>query len=200
MYKFLSKTLKIIVKVLFRVKVEGLENIPKEGACIIAGNHKSNWDPVFLASLIDVREINGVAKKELFKVPVLKSVLKKCNVIPVDRENPDLATIKAILKVLKENGVIGIFPEGTRHKDLDTFAGVKPGVGMFAVKGKSLVVPVSIVTNYKLFSKVYVYIDKPMNFEEYYSKRATSEDYMEISNSVMDTVKENYFAIRKMED
>ncbi|MBQ8999311.1 MAG: 1-acyl-sn-glycerol-3-phosphate acyltransferase [Clostridium sp.] len=196
MYKSLSKISKCFVKMFFRVEVEGLENIPKEGACIIAGNHKSNWDPVFVASLIDTRIINGVGKKELFKVPVLKSILKKCHVIPVDRENPDLSTIKSILKVLKNGDVIGIFPEGTRHKDLNTFAEVKAGLGMFAVKGKSPVVPVSIVTNYKLFSKVYIYIDKPMEFEDYYAKRATSDDYTEISNSVMNVIKSNYFRLK----
>ena len=196
MYKSLTKILKGFVKIFFKVKVEGLENIPKEGACIIAGNHKSNWDPVFVASLIDTRVINGVGKKELFKVPILKSILKKCHVIPVDRENPDLSTIKAILKVLKNGDVIGIFPEGTRHKDLNTFAEAKAGLGMFAVKGKSSVVPVSIVTNYKLFSKVYIYIDKPMSFEDYYAKKSTSEDYTGISNSVMDVIKENYFRLK----
>ena len=196
MYKNLTKILKVIVKMLFRVKVEGVENIPKEGACIIAANHKSNWDPVFIAGLINTRVINGVAKKELFKVPILKNILKKCFVIPVDRENPDICTIKSILKVLKNDGVIGIFPEGTRHKDLDTFAEPKAGLGMFAVKGKCEVIPVSIVTNYKLFSKVCIYIDKPISFEEYYGKKANTEDYEKISKDVMSVIEKNYFDIK----
>lgn len=196
MYKNLTRILKVIVKMLFRVKVEGVENIPKEGACIIAANHKSNWDPVFIAGLINTRVINGVAKKELFKVPILKNILKKCFVIPVDRENPDLSTIKAILKVLKNDGVIGIFPEGTRHKDLDTFAEPKAGLGMFTVKGKCEIIPVSIVANYKLFSKVCIYIDKPMSFEEYYGKKATTEDYEKISKDVMSVIEKNYFDIK----
>ena len=196
MYKVISKILNISSKAFFKVEVIGLENIPSEGACIIAANHKSNWDAVFMAGLMGDRVINGVAKEELFKVPVLKSILKKCFVIPVNRDNPDMKTIKSILKVLKEEKVLGIFPEGTRHKDLDTFAEAKSGLGMFAVKGKSAVVPVSIVTNYKLFSKVTIYIDKAISFEEFYDKRNKVEDYEYITNVVMDTIKSNYFKVK----
>lgn len=196
MYKVVSKILNISSKVLFRIEVQGVENIPQEGACIITANHKSNWDIVFMAGLMGKRVINTVAKKELFEVPILRAILKKCFVIPIDRNNPDIKTIKRILKVLKENKALCIFPEGTRHKDLNTFADAKSGLGMFAVKGKSVVVPVSIVTNYKLFSKVIVYIDKPISFNEYYDKKNKTEDYEYITNIVMDTIKSNYFKIK----
>lgn len=196
MYKVVSKILNISSKVLFRIEVQGVENIPQEGACIITANHKSNWDIVFMAGLMGERVINTVAKKELFEVPILRVILKKCFVIPIDRNNPDIKTIKRILKVLKENKALCIFPEGTRHKDLNTFADAKSGLGMFAVKGKSVVVPVSIVTNYKLFSKVIVYIDKPISFNEYYDKKNKTEDYEYITNIVMDTIKSNYFKIK----
>lgn len=197
MYKVITKILNVAVRILFRVEVKGIENVPKEGACILACNHKSNWDPVFIAGLINSRVVNGVAKKELFDVPVLKYILKKCFVIPVNRDNPDISTIKTILKVLKNGGVIGIFPEGTRHKDLNTFSEAKAGLGMFAVKGKSEVVPISIITNYKLFSKVVIYIDKPMNFEEFYGKRIGTNEYEEISDRVMNVIKDNYFKNQK---
>ena len=196
MYKVVSKILNISSKVLFRIEVQGVENIPQEGACIITANHKSNWDIVFMAGFMGERVINTVAKKELFEVPILRVILKKCFVIPIDRNNPDIKTIKRILKALKENKALCIFPEGTRHKDLNTFADAKSGLGMFAVKGKSVVVPVSIVTNYKLFSKVIVYIDKPISFNEYYDKKNKTEDYEYITNIVMDTIKSNYFKIK----
>ena len=196
MYSVISKFLNMSSRILFKVEVVGVENIPQEGACIIAANHKSNWDAVFMAGLMGNRVINGVAKEELFKVPVLKSILKKCFVIPVNRDNPDIKTIKSILKVLKEGKVLGIFPEGTRHKDLDTFASPKSGLGMFAIKGKSVVVPVSIVTNYKLFNKVVIHIDEPISFEKFYDKRSKAEDYEYATNVVMDKIKNNYFEIK----
>lgn len=195
-YNTVTTMMSGVVKILFRVEVIGKENIPKEGACILACNHKSNWDPIMIAGLIKGRKINGVAKKELFKNPILRFILNKLFVISVDRDNPDISTVKKIIKVLKNNEVLGIFPEGTRHKDLDSFSDAKAGLGMFAVKGKARVVPVSIVTNYKIFGKLVIYIDNPIELDEFYGKKLTSEDYESISGSIMDIIKKNYFNIR----
>ena len=192
MYKFITNLFGIIVKSRFKVEIIGLENIPKEGACIIAPNHKSNWDALIICGLIKNRKLSAVAKKELFKNKILASLLNRLSVIPVDREKPELSTIKSVLKVLKDKEAIVIFPEGTRHKDFNSFADAKSGIGLFALKSKSPIVPVSIVTNYKSFSKLKLVIGKPMDFKEYHEKRNTSEDYEVVSQMVMNEIKNNY--------
>lgn len=192
-YKLITKIFEIITKLFFKVEIKGIENLPKEDSYILACNHKSNWDAIILAGLLRERKINGVAKKELFKNPIIKYILDKLGVIPIDRSEPEISTIKKILKLLKEKEIVAIFPEGTRHKDLNSFEQVKPGIGMFALKGKTSVLPVSLVTDYKLFSKVVLVIDKPMHFDEYINKKVTLEDYENVSNSIMNTIKENYF-------
>lgn len=192
MYKFVTNLFEIIVKLRFKIEVIGLENIPKEGACIIAPNHKSNWDALIISGLIKNRKLSVVAKKELFKNKIFAKLLNKLSVIPVDREKPELSTIKSVLKILKNKEAIVIFPEGTRHKDFNSFADVKSGIGLFALKSKSPIIPVSIITNYKSFSKLKLVIGKPMNFEEYYEKRNTSEDYETVSTIVMNEIKNNY--------
>lgn len=195
-YKIVTKTFEIVVKSCYKVKVIGKENIPKEGACIIAPNHKSNWDAIMISGLIRERKINALAKKELFKNSIAKFIFSKLNVIPVDRDKPELSTIKSVLKVLKNDEILAIFPEGTRHKDLDSFENVKAGVGMFALKSKAPVVPISIVTNYKLFSELTIVVGETMKFDEYYNKKNTSQDYEEVSNKIMDKIKTNYFNIK----
>ena len=192
-YKGVTKVFEIVVKMFFKVEIRGIENIPKEGPFIVACNHKSNWDAIILAGLLRDRKMNSVAKKELFKNPILGYFLSKLSVIPIDRDKPEISTIKKILKLLKDKEVVAIFPEGTRHKDLNTFAEVKSGIGMFVIKGKSSVLSISLVTNYKMFSKVVVIIDKPMSFDEYFNKKATSQDYEKVSNEIMDKIKINYF-------
>lgn len=192
-YKCITNLFGVLVKVVFRVKVVGIDNIPQEGSCIIACNHKSNWDGIIIAGLLKKRKINVLAKKELFKNKILKSFLTKLNVIPVDRENPDLSTVKTVLKLLKNNEVIGIFPEGTRNKGEDAFSQAKAGLGMFAIKGKTTVVPVSLISKYKIFGRVTVYIDKPVDLSEYYGKKMNSQDYQVISDDIMDIIKKNYF-------
>lgn len=179
-------------KVFYKYKVIGAENIPNEGNIILAANHKSNLDPIFVASAVKNRKVATIGKKELFDNKILAKILDKLNVIPIDRDNPGISTIKTILKKLKEGYAVGIFPEGTRVKG-NEFGEAKAGLALFAVKGKASVVPISIISNYKLFNKVTVYIDKPISFEEYYKQKLSTEEYERLSGDVLEVIKDNYF-------
>ena len=108
--------LHIISKILFKVKVEGLENIPDEGRIILAANHKSNWDPVFIAGTVRKRKLVGIAKKELNNNKIVAFFIKKLGVITIDRDKPEITSVKKVLKALKEESAVVIFPEGTRVK------------------------------------------------------------------------------------
>lgn len=191
-YKFVVKIFSLYSKIFYKYKVVGAENIPDEGNIILAANHKSNLDPIFIAVAIKNRRVAAIAKKELFNNKILGWILNKLYVIPIDRDNPGISTIKNILKKIKEGFVIGIFPEGTRVKGPE-FGEAKAGLSLFAIKGKSSVVPISIISNYKLFSEVTIYIDKPISFEEYYKKKLSTEDYERLSQDVLEVIKDNYF-------
>lgn len=179
-------------KVFYKYEVVGEENIPNEGNIILAANHKSNLDPIFIASAVKNRKVATIGKKELFDNKILAAILDKLYVIPIDRDNPGISTIKTILKKLKEGYAIGIFPEGTRVKG-NEFGKAKAGLALFAVKGKANVVPISIISNYKLFNKVTIYIDKPISFEEYYKEKLSTEEYERLSGDVLEVIKDNYF-------
>lgn len=191
-YKFVTTVLKCFSKTFYKFKVIGEENIPNEGNLIIAANHKSNLDPIFLASAVQNRQVAAVAKQELFKIKPLGYILKKLNGIPINREKPDVSTIKSILRAIKDGYILGIFPEGTRVKE-PGFGQAKAGLSVFATKGKAQVVPISIITNYKLFNRVTVYIDKPISFEEYYKQKLTTEDHERLAQNVLEVIKENYY-------
>ena len=191
-YKFVTKVFKCFVKIFYQYEVIGAENIPNEGNLIVAANHKSNLDVIFLSAAIENRQIVAVSKKELFDIKPLGYILKKLNVIPINREKPDISTIKNILKAIKDGYALGIFPEGTRVKG-PGFGEAKAGLSLFAVKGRAQVVPVSIISNYKLFNRVTIYIDKPISFEEYYKQKLTSEENKRLSQNVLEVIKENYY-------
>ena len=191
-YNFATKVLLMFSKTFYKFEVIGKENIPNEGNIIIACNHKSNLDPIFIASAIQNREIAAIAKKELFKSKPLAFILDKLNVIPINRDKPDVSTIKNILRSIKDGYILGIFPEGTRVKE-PGFGQAKGGLTVFAVKGKADVVPISIISNYKFFNKVTVYIDKPISFKEYYGKKLTTEDNERLAQNVLEVIKENYY-------
>lgn len=191
-YNFATKVLLMFSKTFYKFEVIGKENIPNEGNIIIACNHKSNLDPIFIASAIQNREIAAIAKKELFKSKPLAFILNKLNVIPINRDKPDVSTIKNILRSIKDGYILGIFPEGTRVKE-PGFGQAKGGLTVFAVKGKADVVPISIISNYKFFNRVTVYIDKPISFKEYYGKKLTTVDNERLAQNVLEVIKENYY-------
>lgn len=113
-YKFVLKLFTLYSKTFYKYEVIGAENVPDEGNIILAANHKSALDPIFVSIAIKNREIATIAKKELFNNKLLGKILTKLHVIPIDRDNPGISSIKTILKKIKEGYAIGIFPEGTR--------------------------------------------------------------------------------------
>ena len=190
-YDFALSVLRLFCKVFFKYEVIGIENVPLEGNVIIAANHKSNLDPIFVASSMTTREVAAIAKKELFDHKVLGFILKKLNTIPIDRENTGIATVKQILRAIKDGYVLGLFPEGTRVKGKE-FGQAKAGLSLFASKGKANVVPISVISSYKLFSRVKIYIGEPIDMSQYFRVKLTNEDHERISEEIMQVIIENY--------
>lgn len=190
-YDFALSVLRLFCKVFFKYEVIGIENVPLEGNVIIAANHKSNLDPIFVASSMTTREVAAIAKKELFDHKVLGFILKKLNTIPIDRENTGIATVKQILRAIKDGYVLGLFPEGTRVKGKE-FGQAKAGLSLFASKGKANVVPISVISSYKLFSRVKIYIGEPIDMSQYFRAKLTNEDHERISEEVMQVIIKNY--------
>ncbi len=190
-YDFALSVLRLFCKVFFKYEVIGIENVPLEGNVIIAANHKSNLDPIFVASSMTTREVAAIAKKELFDHKVLGFILKKLNTIPIDRENTGIATVKQILRAIKDGYVLGLFPEGTRVKGKE-FGQAKAGLSLFASKGKANVVPISVISSYKLFSRVKIYIGEPIDMSQYFRAKLTNEDHERISEEIMQVIIKNY--------
>lgn len=192
-YKIVTKLSGLIVSLVFKIEVKGLENIPFNKPFVIASNHKSNWDPALIAKAFSDTNIHFLAKKELFNNKFLGNILLKSNAIPVDRDSPSMATLKSTVRVLRNNGCIGIFPEGTRHKDINTFAPVKNGYVLMASKGDAVIVPVSICTRYRIFSKVNIVIGEPIDISSLYGKKIKATDYPHISEDVFQVIRDNYY-------
>ena len=191
LYKTVVKCLSGVIKMFFRVEVKGSENMLQTGKCLVCGNHLSNWDPVFMAVAVK-RPVFFMAKKEIFKVPVLASLVKTVGAFPVDRESNDVIAVKTALTHLKYENALGVFPQGTRcrGKDPSTLP-IKNGIGMITFKTECDVVPISIYTkNYKvsLFKKVYINIGEPIKYSEYGEVERSPEGYQKISNYIFDRI------------
>lgn len=182
-YKFSRFLAKIVLKSFFKFKIHGIENIPDNGRLIICSNHINLLDPPVLGVAIN-RQISFMAKKELFKNKLLSFIVSRLGAFPVNREGNDIRAIKNALKVLKNGNVLGIFPEGTRVKDFD-LDNAKAGVAMIAIKSKTPIIPILIKSNYKLFSKIDIFIGSPIEFNEYYDKKLNANEYIEISKIIL---------------
>lgn len=185
---FLSTLIRGFMKMIFRIEIKGMENIPKDGGCMICANHISMWDPVLLWGFLP-RNISFMAKEELVKVPLVGLLLKAVGTVFVKRGSGDIGAIKACLGALSSGKAIGIFPTGTREK-INPGSKPKSGAALIALKAGTSVVPVSIKADYRIFSKVQVVISNPMDFSEYKGKKSSSEELAIITDKIYDKILE----------
>ena len=136
---------------ILRTRVIGAENIPAQGAFILAANHVSNWDPPFLGTFIS-REVCYMGKEELFKNPVMAWACRNLHVFPVKRGAADKTAIKTAIKILKDGKCLGIFPEGTRSKT-GKLGKAASGVSLIAALTKAPIIPAAIINTEKIFSR-----------------------------------------------
>lgn len=177
----------LLIKLLFRVRVEGVENFPEEGAAIVYSNHKSWWDPVVVGCVLK-RPIFFMAKKELFEIPVFGYILKLLHAFPVNRGAPDRKAIRRALEVLNEKKVLGIFPEGTRSKD-GVLKEPEPGIALLATKVKDVaLVPVAIKGDYKFLNPILIKIGKPIRLSLDEKEKLRSRDLSDLSRAIFDEV------------
>lgn len=150
LYKFLRFILKPLFKIIFRPIVIGLENIPENGAVILAGNHTGNLDAAMML-YGPKRIVHMLAKKELFSNKLSNWFFRSMGAIPVDRKIHDSNAKTEAIKVLTEGDVIGIFPEGTVNRTDEYLLPFKFGAVSFASKTGASVVPFAICGKYKIF-------------------------------------------------
>lgn len=179
-YHIIKPIYTILIKIIFRPKVIGKENIPKDGALIFAGNHKHAVDPT-MVMMSTKRIVHYMAKEELFRG--LHGILfKNIGLIKVyrGRSNPN-AVIEAE-NVLNKGGTIGIFPEGTRNKSTEELLKFRHGAVAIAKKTGTPILPFAIKNKYKIFRKsVVLEFGKPIDV----SNMETEEANEYLKNEVL---------------
>ncbi|MFH8883489.1 lysophospholipid acyltransferase family protein [Streptomyces californicus] len=170
-----------VLRLLFRPRIEGLDNIPEDGAAIVAGNHLSFSDH-FLMPAILKRRITFLAKAEYFTGPGVKGRLtafffRSAGQIPVDRSGKDAgqAAIREGLGVLGRGELLGIYPEGTRSHDGRLYKG-KVGVAVMAITAGVPVIPCAMLGTFEIqppgqkipkIKQVAIRFGEPLDFSRY---------------------------------
>jgi 1-acyl-sn-glycerol-3-phosphate acyltransferase len=139
-YRLAALVVKPLMRTWFRIRLRGEEHIPEVGPVILASNHRSNMDPVLLASAVR-RPVAFMAKAELFVGP-LGWIMRWIGQFPVRRGGIDREALRRTDAVLARGSMLGLFPEGTRGDG--RFASVHPGLAYIVVRQQCPVVPVAI--------------------------------------------------------
>lgn len=174
-YKITKTILKPIFKFWFNPKVYGKENIPMtDEPVLIASNHTNFFDPC--VSIISTkRVIYFISKKELFEGKMGWFFHKMC-CIPVDRSIKNPEAIDKAINILKNNGTIGIFPEGTRNRTEDILLPFKYGAMSMAKKTNAWVVPVAVKGKFKFRSKnLVIRYGRPFKVDDMTVDKATDK-------------------------
>ncbi|MDY4996391.1 MAG: lysophospholipid acyltransferase family protein, partial [Bacilli bacterium] len=151
LYRITRPIINILFKIFFRPTYIGLENIPDKGSVVLAGNHTNNLDCILLITSTK-RTIHFLAKDELLKGGK-KIIFKNMGIIPVNRRIHDSEALKKAEEELKENKVIGIFPEGTFSKVKGQLLPFKIGAVKMTYDTNSTLVPFTITGSYKLLRR-----------------------------------------------
>jgi 1-acyl-sn-glycerol-3-phosphate acyltransferase len=200
-YGILRAFLTPFLMILFRPKVKGLRHVPGTGPVIIASNHLSFSDSIFMP-LVVPRKVTFLAKSEYFTSPGPKGLLKKLTFIalgqvPVDRSGGRRSEAALItgLKVLAEGKCLGIYPEGTRSPDGRLYKG-RTGIARLAIESGAPIIPVAMFNTEKIqptgtvmpkVMRVEMIFGEPMYFE------GDSTDLLhlrDVTDKIMSTIQE----------
>lgn len=154
MYWVFKAVLKPLLKALYRIRVEGLENVPKKGPAILAANHLSFLDSFFIPLVVKRRKVTYLAKADYFKTWKTSWFFKSAGQISCERGGGDKSqqSLEIALDVLKEGKLLGIYPEGTRSPDGYLYRG-RTGVARLALAAGVPVIPVGLVGTEKVMPK-----------------------------------------------
>jgi 1-acyl-sn-glycerol-3-phosphate acyltransferase len=193
-YVFIRTLLYIPAKLIFRVRVRGRENEPRriEGPYLVCANHQTVLDVVFLALALRHQQPHFMAKEGVFRVPVLRRLVKWLGAFPVARGRADVGAVKHSINLLKSGRTVGIFPQGTRcaGKDLRDCR-VKAGAGLITSHTGAQVLPVYIDMKehkWKFFRRVTVVIGEPIPFESFGYDKERPGEYVRMTNEIYERI------------
>ena len=194
LYKVVKFLLTYPVRFLCHMKVKGAENEPtrEQGTYLVIANHRTWADPIYLCCALKHQQPHFMAKKELFKIPLLNLLIRALGAYPVNRGGADVGAIRHTIEMLKSGVCVGMFPQGHRYNGVDPReTPIKTGAAMIAQKAGVQILPVFIkVKNNRLrfLCKKEVIVGKPIPFEEIGYDPEAAGEYQRIANLLFEKV------------
>ena len=190
-YKRLHRVLAPMFRFIWRIKVQGAENVPDAGAVMFCSNHIAAKDPIMIAAACK-RPITFIGKKELFKVPLLGWLIKKLGAIPLDRGGKDIGAIKTAVEALKDDGALAIFPQGHRYPgENPAQTPTKNGAALICYRSKCDVIPVCIKTKghkYHFLGRIEIVFGMPIKYADLGFVNGGTDEYRAATDKIFGEV------------
>lgn len=171
---FLVKIVKLVLRPFYPFKVYGNRDIPNNKKSLIVGNHVSGWDAIMF-TMCTKNVISFVYKAEFEKNAFLRWAFNGMECVPVRRGEVDLNATKSILRLLKNDKAVCLFPEGTRNPNVDCLQEFHTGAALFALRTHAPLRPFYIWDKTKAFRKNYLIIGEEFTLDEFYGLPITHE-------------------------
>lgn len=191
-YRIIYPLFSGLVGFFLNIKVINKEKEPTEGGYVVCANHTSATDPIVLCYAFRKNQVHFMAKKELFKIPLLAQLIKLLGAFPVDRSGNDVGAVKKAIALIEEKKCMGIFPQGHRFAGEDPRkTKTKNGVALIATKAEANILPCYIwrkKNKFRLFCRTYVIIGDPIPFESLGFDPDGSGEYSRITDIAFDKI------------
>ena len=182
----------VILKTILPVKHHHKERLQAEPPYIVMANHSSMLDPVIIGVAVKKHQIRFIGKKELWKNKIVAAAFNNMNMIPVDRHNSDMEAMRACMRVTREGGILGIFPEGTRHHE-GLMTEMESGTALIALRSKVPLIPVYIAGKVKVLRRLHVYVGEPIPMDDLREEGVNRET----CDKLMKRITEAYAALQE---
>ena len=193
-YRFFRTVLYYPICFICNLRIRGKENepTPDKGTYLVIGVHRTWADAIYLCAALKHQQPHFMAKKELFKIPLLNILIRSLGAYPVDRGGADVGAIRRTIGMLKQGVCVGMFPQGHRYNGVDPrTTPVKTGAAMIALKAGVPVLPVFVkVKNnrHHIFCKKELIIGKPITPEEMGFDPEASGEYQRVADYLFEKV------------
>lgn len=161
LYRICRDILYGLLKLFYGFKVVGAEHLPEKGPIIVVANHTNLIDPIVVGCSLRQRQVCFMAKEELFRIPLFRGLIRRLGAFPVKRGKGDRGAFRAAMGILSAGKVLGMFPEGTRHKD-GKIHPLRPGAALLAVETGAAILPMVITGTNRValfrFPKIKAYV------------------------------------------
>ena len=192
LYAIAKPIVGLLLKTILPVKFHNQERLAQDPPYIVIANHSSMLDPVIIGVGVIGHQVRFIGKKVLTKNKLAAWLFKQLRMIPVDRHNSDMEAMRACMRVTKEGGILGIFPEGTRHHE-GLMTEMESGIGLIALRSRVPLMPVYITGKLKLFRRLHVYVGEAIPTEDLREEGVNRET----CDKLMKRITEAYAALQE---